>query len=347
MKKILFNAAFLLAGLFTLNSVSAQEKEKHERTEPKFKKEKSYSKSYSLSGSDRVNLSNQFGEMKLVTWEKNEIKVDVSITGKSDDEKRAQEIIDKISIIDSKEGNNVSFKTKFADDRKDHDNDGNKEENKNRQKHRNEGMEINYLVYLPAGNPLKVENQFGKMIIPDYRGEAEITSKFGSLTAGNIYNAKSVNVEFGQGDIAQVNGGRLEIKFSNGTVKKLTGNVRSDLEFSNVKLMIGNDAKGLDIHNSYSAVYLDLDKNLSASFDISTSHGEFTNKSDFTIKKEGSDESGYGPKFTNHYTGTAGNGGMAIKVISSFGSITTGHNLQMDLTDKHKNRSKNKTTKTI
>src|SRR5687768_9199047 len=101
MKKTVFNTVFLLTALLTLSVGFAQEKE---RTEPKFKKNKTYSKSYSLGSSDKISLNNQFGEMKLVTWEKNEIKVDVSITSKADEEKRAQEIIDRISIIDGKDG---------------------------------------------------------------------------------------------------------------------------------------------------------------------------------------------------------------------------------------------------
>ena len=82
MKKPLFNTGLLLACLFTLTVSFAQDKE---RDEPKFKKNKSYSKSYNLGSSDKVSLSNQFGEMKLVTWDKNEIKVDVTITGKSNE----------------------------------------------------------------------------------------------------------------------------------------------------------------------------------------------------------------------------------------------------------------------
>jgi hypothetical protein len=102
MRKALVNTSFLLAGLLTLTNGFSQEKHK-EWAEPKFKKSKSYSKSYSLSTSDKISLDNQFGEMKIMTWEKNEIKVDISITGKSDNsEQRAQEIIDRISIADSK-----------------------------------------------------------------------------------------------------------------------------------------------------------------------------------------------------------------------------------------------------
>lgn len=333
MKKLKHSSLLLLTILFSVATVFAQDKE---RAEPKFKKSKNYSKSYSLSSSDKISLYNQFGEMKLVTWDKNEIKVDVTITGKSDNEERAQAIMDRISVADSKDGNTVSFKTKFADD---------KEEWK-KEKHegqRNEGMEVNYLVYLPAGNTLKAENSFGKMIVPDYRGEAELTSKFGSLTTGKISDAKEISVEFGKADIEQISGGKLNIKFSEGKVKKFSGDVKSNLEFSRVKLDIDNDAKIMDIHNSYSTVYLDLDKNLSATYDISTSHGNFSNKSDFTFKKQGDDERTYGPRFNERYNGTSGSGGCKIKVQSSFGEIIAGHDMQVDLSEK----KKNKPTRTI
>jgi len=338
MKKQMLNAAFLLTGLLTIDSAFAQndpkDKDDHKREEPKFKKTKSYTKSYNLSSSDKVRLSNQFGEMKITTWDKNEIKVDIIIVGKSDDEPRAREILDKISIIDSKEGNTVSFKTKFGDDKKEKDHD----KNDQKDEHHNEGMEINYAVYLPATATLDAQNQFGKMIVPDYRGEAEIACKFGSLTAGKISNAKEVSVEFGEATIAHINGGKLNIKFSEGTVNKLSGDVKTDLSFSQVKLVIDNDVKNLDIHNSYSTVYLDLSKNLSASYDIHTSHGEFSNKSSFAIKEDGKDDHGYGPRFTRNYSGTSGSGSSKLKINSSFGEIVLGHDLKVDLSEKHKGK---------
>ncbi len=340
MKRALFNTTFLLAGLLAISSVIAQNDHKDDHKndrEPKYKKTKSYTKSYNVSSSDKISLSNQFGEMKLTTWDKNEVKVDVTITGKSDDEARAQEILDRISILDSKEGSNVSFKTKFADDKDKRDRD--KKENK--EEHHNEGMEINYMVYLPAGNPLNANNQFGKMIVPDYRGEAEIESKFGSLTAGKISNAKEVTVEFGSGTIEQINGGKLNIKFSEGTVNKLSGDVKTDLSFSQVKLVIDNDIKNLDLQNSYSTVYLDVSKNLSATYDIKTSHGDFSNKTSFAIKEEGKDDSRrYGPRFNQTYSGTSGSGSAKVKINSSFGEIIVGHDLKVDLSEKHKSKSK-------
>lgn len=335
MKKLRHSVLLMASILFLLPALTAQEKEK-EKQEPKFKKTKNYTKSYTLGSADLVSLSNQFGEMKLNTWDRNEVKVEATITGKSDNEERAQAIMDRISISDSRDGNKVSFKTKFEDDNKNRNKDGKKEWH-------NEGMEINYVVYLPAGNALKAENQFGKMIVPDYRGEATLISKFGTLNAGKITNAKEVTVEFGKAEIGQISGGKLNIKFSQGRVSKLSGDVKSDLEFSQVKLDIGNEARNMDIHNSYSTVYLDLDKGLSATYDISTSHGSFSNKSDFTIKKQGDDDRGYGPRFNERYNGSSGSGSSKITVKSSFGSIIAGHNMQVDLSEK----KKPKATRTI
>jgi hypothetical protein len=331
MKNKLVSLLFLAAGLLLTSAGFGQEK-----SEPKFKKTRNYSKSYPLGSSDKVSLTNQFGEMKLVTWEKNEIKVDVTIMGKSDEEQRAQAILDHITIEDGKNGNNVYFKTKFSNDDK-------KIWNKdNSKKHVNEGMEINYLVYLPSGNALNAENQFGKMIVPDYRGEAVLESKFGSLSAGKISNGKNVSIEFGSADIASINGGKVNIKFSSGTVNKLSGDVRSNLEYSKVKLVLDNDIKNLDISNSFSDVYLDVTTNISATYTVNTSHGSFENKTNFNIKKEGEDDKGYGPRFNYRYTGTSGSGGAKINVSSSFGQTVVGHNLQVDMSDKNKNKNKDK-----
>lgn len=292
------------------------------KEEPKFKKQKSYTKSYNLSGSDKISLENQFGEMKLIVWGKNEIKVDAFITAISEDEARTQQILDRIYIQDEKNSNGVNFKTKFAS--QDNGNDNN---------NHNEGMKINYTVYLPATNPLHAKNQFGAMIVPDYKGEATIEIQYGTLTAGKISNAKKISVGFGKADIDQVNNGFVNIQYSTGTIKKLIGNIDAKFQFcSAIKINVDNDVKSLDIINSYSTVYLDLSQDLSASYNISTSYGLFKNKSNFKIDRESDRER---PSYTpTKYSGTSGNGSIKLNVRSSFGTLVAGHNLQVDMTKK-------------
>ena len=102
-------------------------------------KTKNYTKTYPLSGNDRVKLENQFGELRVQTWNRNEVKVDVVITGRSGTEERAQQIIENIEIQDGKSGGEVWFKTDIDK----HNNHSNKKNN-----YKDEGFTINYLVSL-------------------------------------------------------------------------------------------------------------------------------------------------------------------------------------------------------
>ena len=46
--------------------------------EPDVEKKKTYTKSYTVSNSDNVSFNNQFGELQINTWDKNEVKVTVT-----------------------------------------------------------------------------------------------------------------------------------------------------------------------------------------------------------------------------------------------------------------------------
>lgn len=305
--------------------------------DPRVEKKKTYSKIYPLSANDRVSLNNQFGEMKINTWEKNEIKVDVTITARASTDEIAQRILDKISIEDGKTSGGVYFKTNFKNQKENWDKGDKKE-------YKEQGMQIDYVVFMPGGNPLEAINQFGSMIVPDFRGPVELESKFGSLTAGKLSNVKDVTVEFGKAEIESITNGRLTIKFSSADVKRLNGDVDTRVEFCDkIKLVIDNNMKQLDVRSSYSTLFLDVSNNFSANFDIRTSFGELDNKSNFSIKeeKEDDDDDHRGPRFDKQYNGTAGNGASKVKVKSEFGEVVIGHNLDVDFSEK-KSKKKGK-----
>ena len=106
-KRIQRFSLFLLAACISLQVVAGGDQSE---------KKKSYSKSYPVSGNDKISLTNSFGELRINTWDKNEVKVDVTITGKGSTDERAQEIIDRITIEDGKSSSGVYFKTNFKND---------------------------------------------------------------------------------------------------------------------------------------------------------------------------------------------------------------------------------------
>ena len=58
--------------------------EKKEKKRYENFKERNISKTYTASG-NTLNIDNQFGEVKITTWDKNEIKVDIHIETSSTD----------------------------------------------------------------------------------------------------------------------------------------------------------------------------------------------------------------------------------------------------------------------
>ena len=303
--------------------------------DPTIEKKKTYSKSYLVSSSDKVSFDNRFGEIKINTWDKDEVKVDITMIGKANSEEVALEVLNRISIEDGKVNSGVFFITKIGD------------HNKNwpkGQKYNSTGFTINYIIYMPSQNPLNVANEFGKTFIPDYRGEITISQKFGTLTAGKLSKVKKVHIEFSAGNtIESVSGGELDIRFSRTQVNRLEGNVKAFFEHnSGLKLGIDNALAELTIKNSFTQLLIDVNKNISAAFTIHTNFSELDNKSSFSFKEEGNDEDRHGPKFDHDYSGKSGAGNIPVNIKSEFGEVTIGHNLAFDVTEKEEKKEKKK-----
>lgn len=300
------------------------------KTKYEFVKTKAVNKSYNVSSSDKLNIQNSFGSVDVKTWNRNEIKVDVNIEVSANTDALAQKMIDRISVTDGKSGNEISFKT----DMKNGNNYNNKNEKSN--------MSINYTISMPAINALTVKNEFGSTTIPDMNGEVDLTSKFGSLTTGNLANIKSINVEFGKANLANITSAPVTIKFSKAVISKLSGTIKMNLEFcSSIKLNLDNNLSSLDLKTSYSTVNLKPLGSLSASYNISTSFGSFKNTSDIKFNSD-EEKDNDGPKFDYEYSGKSGSGSIPVKVKSSFGKIIFGEASEEDMKDKDKNKSKSK-----
>jgi len=334
MKKIISLCSIAVLLLLHANVFAQNDNDNDgKKTKYEFVKNKSFSKSYDL-GNDKVNIQNSFGKVEVKTWSKNEVKVDVAIEVSSNVEATAQKIIDGINITSGNSSSEVWFKT---------DNKG------NNSKGDKTTMNIDYVVYMPASNPLKLSNEFGPTIIPDFKGEVDLSSKFGSLKAGTLSNIKNVNVEFGKGNFESVGSGNISVKYSKAEFSRLTGNVKLNFEFcGSSRVNFDNSATSVDIKASYSTINVKPAGDPSASYDISTSFGSLKNRT--AIKFDGGDDDNgknREPKFDYRYTGKSGSGNIPVKISSSFSKIILGEPADDDMKkdkDKSKNKDKSRTT---
>ncbi len=308
-------------------------------------KRKLINKSYNVSADDKLDIENQFGDVMVSTWDKDQITVDIEIVAKGATDDKATETLNQINVEDSQKDKTISFKTAIGsmhnDDGEDkHNNEkGNDEKNgddrrsedkhkdKSKKHYSNQHFSINYIVHMPAGNPLKVKNQFGKIVVPDLKGLVNLYSQFGSLTAGKLANVEDINVEFGSATIQEISNGKLKLNFDGSSaIRKIGGNVKIIVEFSSlVQLGLGDNAGELSIVESYSDVRMVLAKDFSADFNIHTSFGDLHNDSGITLQEQKDSDSDMMPRFDKDFQGRSGDGKAKINVKSSYGSVSLSH----------------------
>jgi len=196
--------------IYTYNSSDKNLEDKIKSGEVK-EKTKSYSKSYSVSSGDKLQINNSYGKVTVNTWNKNEFKVDVEIRGIANEEDDAQKLLDGISINDTKDSGVISFTTKIES--QNHQwgiwsNNGKSYVNK---------AVVNYTVYMPSKSALEIKNRFGAVTLPDFGGKLLINTQYGSFTAKELTNTDNdINTRFSDVSIESINGSTLRCEYGNG-----------------------------------------------------------------------------------------------------------------------------------
>ena len=305
------------------------DKEKKEKKRYEFFRERNISKTYPASG-NTLNIDNQFGEVRITTWDKNEIKVDIHIETSSTNKELADKTFERIDVTDKQEGKEIKFKTTMNKNGKDehiscHD--------------CSNTMSIDYDIHIPANNALNIENSFGAIVIPDYTGPVSLTNKYGSLKAGKLSKPEKVWVEFGSAELKSIGNIDLTFKYSSVTIGSLTGNSKLKFEFCGYsKINLDNGLTSLTINDSYSSVHLVPAANLSATYNISTSYGSLIDKTDIGIKRTDTPDK-YGGDLNKRYEGKSGSGTVKIDIKSTFGNIMIGEGTKADMKEKKKVRT--------
>ena len=267
--------------------------------------------SYTISAKDNILINNQFGDIKVTFWDKNEVKVEVVIVAIARTEELAARFINTVNVIGKKTEGQVSIKT-------DIDSNGGKSSNNswsdNSGNNEKKSLKIDYQVFMPKENNLFLKNSFGNTVLPTFTSVLNITQSYGKLSAENISNTQSdvnlafsknsyiksmtggklkasysgikmeraddliFNNSFGDIDIKEVGKLNAKISYSNGLIGLIRESSNLKLEFSEgFKLgELGKNLKELNLNASYSPISLTLNDDVSYDFDVKSNYGEFS-----------------------------------------------------------------------
>ena len=182
-------------------------------------KKKLINKSYPINASTVLKVSNQFGEVHLEKWDKQELKVKIEIIVNGKTEDRARQMLDKINVAIS-EGSTMSFVTEM---------------NGNMNSKNDESFKINYWINMPSTNKIDIENKFGDTYIDDWKGDAEIEVGYGNLKTMNFEGFLDLELSFGKGTVGALTNAEMEVKYSDLDVQKAV-NLEMEQQFSNVTI---------------------------------------------------------------------------------------------------------------
>lgn len=188
-----------------------------------FTETREINKRFKVNPDTRIEISNKYGKVELNTWDKDSVVLNISIRVEDKKLSKLEKAIDDIDFEITDSQSFLVIKTLTGESQ----NQLEKEFQKFKETlFQTDGKsEINYTVWLPKTNNLKVDNKFGDVYIGDYLGEVEITLSNGNLKSHDFGGKTELNLSFADATVNEIKTGRLNCNYSEMYLKK-AGNIR-------------------------------------------------------------------------------------------------------------------------
>jgi len=238
-------------------------------------REKKIIKNYSVSNNDRLNIENEYGQVVVNTWDKNELTVEITVMSSASTDSKAQELLESVNISETKAGGSIYLKTLIRS--------SNLRAGKN-------SLKINYSVNMPAGLYLNLVNKFGNVYLPSLTGVVQLKVTYGNIKAERLTGGeKRIEVSFGSADITEADNLTLESKYSKVTIDKI-GKAEIQNSFGKTAIL---EANNLRITQRYGDLDLRKVNVLVGTIEFSNLDLDFIGKSaDLNLKYSGNAELG-------------------------------------------------------
>ncbi|HKJ40885.1 MAG TPA: hypothetical protein VKA27_02280 [Sunxiuqinia sp.] len=194
-------------------------------------------KRYAVKPGTSIEITNKYGNIEMNTWDKDSVVIDVMMKVEEKKQSRLDKTLDNIdfdftngptyliarTIVDKNRSQLESEFLKFKETLLQTDG----------------SVQIDYKVWLPSTNPLKIENKFGNIYLEDYNGTADISLSNGKLKAHDLNERATINLSFADASINEMTSGRISADYSDIYIRE-SGDLRitsksSEIELTNAK----------------------------------------------------------------------------------------------------------------
>ena len=183
-----------------------------------FTETKQINKRFKVTPETRIEITNKYGKIKINTWEKDSVIFDIKIKVEDKKLSKLEKTIDDLDFDFINSQHFVIVRTKIGENRS-----GIEKEIANFKESvfLSDGkIEIDFTVWMPKTNQLKVENKFGDIYIDDYLGDIEINLSNGNIKAHDFSGKTNLKLNFGDATFNKMKSGRLECNYSEIYIKE-------------------------------------------------------------------------------------------------------------------------------
>lgn len=257
---------------------------------------KEYNESWPASGISTLEMVNKFGEIRINNEGGSEITIDVKVTVEAANEKKANELLDKIEVEFSKSGSTLKAITKI-------------ENNFKSQKR----FSIDYVVNIPSDKNLNITNKYGNTFVNSLTSDGYFNIKYGNLSANELQTPESGNLKldmaYGNANIGSATNLKALVSYSPLTIEEIN-TLKLESKYSTIEI---EEANHIQIESKYDKFRFEEVESVTATTKYShIKIGELTT----SLKIE----AGYG----GVTVGEVSNNFEFINITNSYGQISLG-----------------------
>jgi hypothetical protein len=203
--------------------------------------EKTYTETFDVDGNGEVRLANRYGEIKVETWDRNEVKIDVRVKVSAVDQDDADRTFDRIEVSFAGGSNSATAITNIGT-------------NKRRSKGIIEALfdgewpsfggvtnsndfKVYYRVKMPASASLETEAKYCDVTLPDLSGNTNVSVAYGNLVAGELTGSSEVSVSYGSARIDELGeNSTFRVRYCDGNEIRKAKDLRYDGRYSETRI---------------------------------------------------------------------------------------------------------------
>ncbi|WP_397446179.1 hypothetical protein [Polaribacter sp. R77954] len=225
----------------------------------KEEKSKKITKAYNVSSDAKIAISNKYGDLNIVTWNKNKVEFEITITVKGNNINDIEERLESIDVEFENSANYVSAKTILE-----------KDQNSWSfwKKNNNLSYKINYKVKIPNTNTVDLNNDYGSIYLGNLSGIANINCDYGKIIVGNLTaNNNTINLDYcSSSTIDFIKSGDINVDYSKITIEE-SENLKVNQDYSTIKI---GKAENISFNADYGAISIDDAININGNSDYAS-----------------------------------------------------------------------------